>query len=190
VIPNLLIIDNNDSFTYNLVQIVREKRLTRFDVRKCKDISLTDISVYEKILISPGPGVPSDFPVLKELILRYKTEKSILGICLGHQAIAETFGLKLINMEKVTHGKRVEVFLTEKAGALFTGIPRRFFAGLYHSWVVAENDLEIFDVTATSVDGMIMGLSHNRYDILGLQFHPESYMTDHGVKILTNWLKK
>ena len=189
MIPNIIIIDNTDSFTYNLVQILRETKLCKFDVRNYKDISLDEISAYNKILISPGAGVPSDYPVLKEIIIKYKAEKSIFGVCLGHQAIAEAFGLKLFNLGQVYHGLRAMVSLTKDAGDLYQGIPRQFYVGLYHSWAVSENDPDIFKITAVSSDGIIMGLSHISYDVQGLQFHPESYMTEHGKKILTNWVK-
>lgn len=189
-LPKLLIVDNNDSFTYNLGQIIMETGLVSYEVRKCKDIVLHEIQKFEKLLISPGAGVPSDYPVLKKLILEYKKEKSILGICLGHQAIAETFGLMLLNLRHVYHGIRMPVSLTADAGYLFEGIPSPFNAGLYHSWAVAKNDPTVFNVTAISQDGIIMGISHKLYDIQGVQFHPESFMTEYGVRLLSNWLKK
>ena len=189
MMPNILIIDNNDSFTYNLVQIISETKFCTFDVRSCKDIGLNEITAYDKILISPGAGVPSDYPVLKEIILRFKEEKSILGVCLGHQAIAEAFGLKLFNMRHVYHGLRSLVSLTQDAGDLYKGIPKEFYVGLYHSWAVSANDPDVFKVTAVSSEGIIMGLMHNRYDVQGVQFHPESYMTENGKMILTNWVK-
>ena len=133
MVTNILIIDNNDSFTYNLVQIISETEFCKFDVLNCKDIGLNEITMYDKILISPGAGVPSEYPVLKKIILRYKAEKSILGVCLGHQAIADAFGLKLFNMGQVYHGIRSRVLLTRDAGNLYEGIPRQFYAGLYHS---------------------------------------------------------
>jgi anthranilate synthase/aminodeoxychorismate synthase-like glutamine amidotransferase len=188
--PNVLIIDNNDSFTYNLVQIIRESELCRFTVRRCKDISLDEISVYDKILISPGAGVPSDYPILRQIILRYKTGKSILGVCLGHQAIAEAFGLELFNMGQVYHGIRSKISLTKNSGYLYEGIPRQFYAGLYHSWAVSSNNPDIFKVNAKNSNGIIMGLAHIDYDIQGVQFHPESYMTEYGEIIITNWVKK
>lgn len=188
MIPNVLIIDNNDSFTYNLVQVIRESGLCKFTVLLCKDIVLDEIAVYDKILISPGAGVPSDYPILRQIILRYKSEKSILGVCLGHQAIAEACGMKLFNMGQVYHGIRSKILLTKDSGYLYEGIPRQFYAGLYHSWAVSSNESDIFKVTAKSSDGIIMGLAHIGYDIQGVQFHPESYMTEYGEIIITNWI--
>jgi anthranilate synthase component II len=188
--PRIVIVDNNDSFTYNLVQMVDETGLAEFVVRRYKDIDLDEIAQFDKILISPGPGIPSDYPVLKELILKYGPEKSILGICLGHQAIAEASGLTLYNMEKVRHGIRSKITLTEHAGYLYDGVPRQFCIGLYHSWAVAANDGESFNVTAYSIEGIIMGLAHKKMDLLGVQFHPESFMTEYGAKMITNWIKR
>ena len=190
ILPLLLIIDNNDSFTYNLVQIIRETGLSSYEIRGCKDIVPDEIKKFEKLLISPGAGVPSDYPVLNKLILEYGQEKSILGICLGHQAIAEAFGLKLINLTQVYHGIRMPVSHTTDAGYLFEGIPECFNVGLYHSWAIDKNDPSVFKVTAVSADGIIMGISHKEYDIQGVQFHPESFMTEYGVHLLSNWLKK
>jgi anthranilate synthase component II len=190
MIPNIIIIDNNDSFTYNLVQIIRETESCNFTIRNCKDIGLNEINAYDKILISPGPGIPSDYPILKEIIVKYKSDKSILGVCLGLQAIAEAFGLKLFNMGQVYHGVKSVVSVTDDNEYLFEGVPEKFYAGLYHSWAVTQSDPDIFKISAISSDGIIMGLSHTKYDICGIQFHPESFMTEYGKLILTNWLKK
>ena len=190
MLPNVLIIDNNDSFTYNLVQIIREAGLCKFTVVRYTDIVPDEINMFDKLLISPGAGVPSDYPVLDQIIKKYKTEKSILGVCLGHQVIAEAFGLRLFNMGQVYHGVRTKITLTNEAGSLFEGIPRRFHVGLYHSWAVSANDPDVFKVTAKNSNGIIMGLVHICYDIQGVQFHPESYMTEYGKLILMNWVKK
>lgn len=133
--------------------------------------------------------MPSGFPLLKEVILRYHKEKSILGICLGHQAIAEAFGLKLYNMGHVHHGNRSKMHLSKEPGYLFHGVPSVFFAGLYHSWAVQDHDPAIFNVTVRNGEGIIMGLTHTRYDLHGLQFHPESYMTEYGALVIRNWLE-
>jgi anthranilate synthase component II len=187
---NILIIDNNDSFTYNLVQILRETEGCRTDVMSCDTADPEEMHKYDKILISPGAGVPSDYPLLNQVIHRFKAEKSILGVCLGHQAIAEAFGLKLFNMGEVFHGVRTMISLTGEAGDLYRNVPRKFYAGLYHSWAVSENDESVFKVTAYKSDGIIMGLAHQQYDVEGMQFHPESYMTEYGKLILTNWVNK
>jgi anthranilate synthase component II len=187
---NVLLIDNHDSFTYNLVQVMKETGLKRVDVCDYKDIGLTDISGYNKVMISPGAGIPSEYPVLKEFILRHKSTVSILGICLGHQAIAEAFGQKLSILGKVNHGKCSRITLTGDAGYIFDGIPRKFCVGLYHSWVVSDCDPSVFNITALGPGGIIMGLSHVGFDIHGVQFHPESYMTEFGKRLLHNWIKK
>jgi anthranilate synthase component II len=185
----LLIIDNNDSFTFNLVQLVRESGDCRFTVRRYKDTGLDEMAAFDKILISPGPGVPEEYPLLRSVILQYCTVKSILGVCLGHQAIAAAFGLPLFNLGTVMHGIRTTILLEEEPGYLFNGVPREFAAGLYHSWAVAANDPAQFRVTAMNSEGIIMGLAHREYDLQGVQFHPESFMTEYGREIVGNWLR-
>jgi anthranilate synthase component II len=188
--PRILVIDNIDSFTFNLVQLLESAEQGSVDVISYKDIGLDLISGYDKILISPGPGVPSEYPKLKRLLLHYQNKKCFLGVCLGMQVIAEVYGLPLINLSRVYHGLRTKICLASDPGYLFEGIPPQFNAGLYHSWAVAENDPAIFRVTAISNDNIIMAMSHLIYDIQGVQFHPESYMTEYGREMLINWLKK
>lgn len=186
----ILVIDNYDSFTYNLVHILKELSGGGVDVFRNDGISMEDIGNYDKIVISPGPGVPDQAGITKAMIKHYGPTKSILGVCLGCQAIAETFGGSLINLEKVYHGIETDVIVTDKSEPLFSEIPERFRAGRYHSWVVNEKDLPLqLRITAKDDEGFIMAISHNSFDVRGVQFHPESVMTIHGKQIILNWLK-
>lgn len=185
----ILIVDNYDSFTYNLAQIVKECSNSEPVILKNDKINLKSVTGYNKILFSPGPGLPKDSPVMDKIIQRFGKSKSILGICLGHQAIGEAFGAQLINLKRVFHGVAKKINLTEDE-YIFRKIPHSFEAGLYHSWVVSEKKFpECLKITATSEDGYIMGISHREYDIHGVQFHPESIMTKPGKAIIDNWLK-
>jgi anthranilate synthase component 2 len=185
----IMVLDNYDSFTYNLVHILKEITGGDVDVHRNDGIQVEDAAVYDKIIISPGPGVPDEAGITKELIARYASSKSILGVCLGCQAIAETFGGSLINLKKVYHGVKSEIIITDNGDKLFQEIPSGFEAGRYHSWVVNDADLpSCLKVTAKDDEGMIMALAHKEYDVKGVQFHPESVMTPHGKKMLSNWL--
>jgi anthranilate synthase component 2 len=186
----ILVLDNYDSFTYNLVHILKEISSGSVDVFRNDQIKIEDISSYDKILISPGPGVPDQAGITKNLISHYSKSKSILGVCLGCQAIAEAFGGSLINLKKVYHGVETDIIVTDESEKLFTDIPASFTAGRYHSWVVNEIGLppEI-KITARDDEGLIMAISHTESDVRGVQFHPESVMTKYGKQILLNWLK-
>lgn len=188
----LLVFDNYDSFTYNLVHLAEKILHTKVEVRRNDEIPLEEIKDYNKIILSPGPGIPSEAGLLIPLIREYAATKSILGICLGHQAIAEAFGGRLINLSQVYHGISTAAQLTVEAknSSLFKDMPSTFEIGRYHSWIVDDNCLppELL-VTARDENGMIMGLQHRQYDIAGVQFHPESVLTPNGEKILANWLK-
>jgi len=172
-----MIVDNHDSFTYNLVQIIREYGGCSFDVVKGDQVDILGAGIYDGFLFSPGPGVPSGIPAMTSLLRLYHKTKSFLGICLGHQAIAEAFGMELIQMEVVRHGIDTLVRITDPSDYLFTGMPREFKAGLYHSWAVGNKSLKNqpgsdMRITAMSDDGIIMAISHTRWDIKGVQFHP------------------
>ena len=202
-----LLLDNYDSFTYNLRHILLELGVDT-DVRRNDKISLDEVAVYDKILLSPGPGIPSEAGILLPLIERYASSKSILGVCLGEQAIGETFGAKLLNLKDVYHGicSDIRVLTREKAppdrgesgsdtrilakDRLLAGLEPCFRAGRYHSWVVSKVDfpacLEIMAVDAEA--GHIMALRHRAYDVCGVQFHPESVLTPQGSKIIENWI--
>ncbi|MBN2610280.1 MAG: aminodeoxychorismate/anthranilate synthase component II [Bacteroidales bacterium] len=186
----ILVIDNYDSFTYNLVHYIRSLTDDKMDVFRNDEISLNEVGRYDKILLSPGPGIPVEAGICLDLIKNYAPVKSILGVCLGHQAIGEAFGGKLNNLERVYHGVATKIKLLDKNNPLHAGIPSGFNAGRYHSWVVAREGLpDCFTITSEDEDGIIMGISHKTYDINGVQYHPESVLTEHGMKIIENWLK-
>ncbi len=186
----VLIVDNHDSFTFNLAQLIEQSGFCEISVIK-NDRNDYDASAFDKIIFSPGPGVPSEEAgLMKDLLEKYSGSKSILGICLGHQAIAEYFGAKLINMNQVFHGIKKKINITDKNENLFAGLSEKISGGLYHSWGVStENFPECLKITAVSEDGIIMAFAHKNKDVKGLQFHPESIMTEYGHTIIRNWLK-
>lgn len=185
----ILILDNYDSFTYNIAHIVKESGYTA-DIYRNDKISVEDVDKYDKILLSPGPGIPSEAGILLPLIKRYAPTKSILGICLGEQAIGEAFGAKLENLSKVYHGIESTIERVSDNEPLFTGIEKHFNAGRYHSWVVSrENFPEVLQITAIDKEtDQIMALRHKLYDVKGVQFHPESVLTPSGKQMIINWL--
>ncbi len=185
----ILVIDNYDSFTYNLVHILKELTGNAVDVFRNDAITLNEIGNYNKIVISPGPGIPDQAGIIKDMIREFGSSKSILGVCLGCQAIAEAYGGSLINLKKVYHGIETDIIVEEKEEPVFKDIPFRFRAGRYHSWVVDEKYLPAnLRITAKDDEGYIMGISHTEYDVRGVQFHPESVMTIHGKQMLQNWI--
>jgi anthranilate synthase component 2 len=185
----ILVFDNYDSFTYNLVQIIKEQSNASVDVFRNDEIPLENVQAYDKILLSPGPGIPSESGLLIPLIKTYAATKSILGVCLGQQAIAEAFGGSLTNLSKVYHGIATPVELIGDS-VLFEGLPKTFHVGRYHSWVVNEIDLPAeLKITSKDAEGYIMSLEHTTYDVKGVQYHPESVLTPEGAKIIGNWLK-
>ncbi|MCM1356919.1 MAG: aminodeoxychorismate/anthranilate synthase component II [Staphylococcus sp.] len=185
----LLIFDNYDSFTYNIAHAVRQLGVTP-DVVRNDRLPIEDIATYDKIIISPGPGIPSEAGILPQLLQRYASEKPILGICLGHQAIGERFGATLRNLPAVYHGIRSTISLTVSDDYLFAGLPERIDVGRYHSWVVDKSTLPAeLEITAMSDDGEIMAMRHRSLDIRGVQFHPESILTPLGLTIIENWLR-
>ncbi len=187
----ILVFDNYDSFTYNLVHYVNNAGNHTVDTALNDKISLEDAGKYDGIILSPGPGLPSESGLLKPLIEKYGPSKRILGVCLGHQAIAEVFGGTLVNLSTVYHGIATPVSLSNPAHYIFEGIPITFEAGRYHSWVVDEKTFpDCLNVEATDENGFIMSLSHKTYDICGVQFHPESVLTPFGPEIISNWLKR
>lgn len=185
----ILIIDNYDSFTYNLVNIIRKIKKHDYRVVKAGEINLQEIISYDKIIFSPGPDVPSGKGIMQEVILNYGDKKSIFGVCLGFQAIALYFGAELKNLDTVVHGRKKQINILDKDEQLFSGLPAVFEAGLYHSWTVSHfNFPESLKITAISEDNIIMAVSHKIFDIKGVQFHPESIMTSYGENIIRNWI--
>ena len=182
-----IIIDNYDSFTYNLSHLLKELGANVTVVRNDK-FRIEDLEKYDKIVLSPGPGIPSEAGLMPQVIKAYAGRKPILGICLGHQAIGEAFGAKLLNIGNVVHGVATPAHLTAQ-DYLFEGLPTDLEVGRYHSWVVDENGLpECLEVTSRSDDGYIMSMRHKEYDIRGIQYHPESVLTPNGKDIIKNWL--
>lgn len=184
----VLIIDNYDSFTYNIAYLIRQCGHNPAVVRNT-EIDVQGASDFDKILLSPGPGLPNETKNLKKIIEALGHCKSILGICLGHQAIAEVYGAKLEQLHRVLHGTTTTTFIEEEADALFAGLPWSFETGHYHSWVVdGEAMPKHLKITARNIDNLIMGIRHSEFDVSGLQFHPESILTPHGPRIISNWL--
>ena len=183
---NLVVIDCYDSFTYNLVHYFEQMASS---VRNDK-IDLGGLAQFDGIVLSPGPGLPSETKNLYEIIETYGETKPILGICLGHQAIGTYFGLDLSNMPMVHHGIGRETIVIANSEPLFKGLPQQFLSARYHSWIVGipNADSEVY-TTAVDIDGNIMGISHKTLNIKGVQFHPESVLTEHGYKILENWVE-
>jgi len=184
----ILVLDNYDSFTYNLVHIIRETGYA-VDVFRNDKISLEEVGHYDKILLSPGPGIPDEAGIMKQVIKTYGPTKSILGICLGHQGIAEVYGASLFNIPQVLHGVTSKSEIKDKEEYLFKGVNSCFEATHYHSWAVLPESIPSgLIVTAVNEEGLIMGLRHASYDVRGLQFHPESIMTPAGPTMIKNWL--
>jgi anthranilate synthase component II len=185
----ILVLDNYDSFTYNLVHIIRALGYTMDIVRNDK-IRVEEVDNYDKVLLSPGPGIPDEAGIMKSVIKEYGPSKSILGVCLGHQGIGEVFGAKLFNIPKVLHGVTSISEIVDRGEYLFKGVPDKFQATHYHSWAVRADSIpDNLRVTAVNEEGLVMGLTHISYDVKGVQFHPESIMTPEGPKMIKNWLE-
>lgn len=184
----LLVLDNYDSFTYNLVYILRELGYQPDVIRNDK-IVLDDVNQYDKILLSPGPGIPVEAGIMQDLVKEYGPQKSILGVCLGHQGIGESFGAALENLGDVLHGVAHRVYVQNREESLFNGLPDDFLVGRYHSWSVVSNSIpDHLKITAVDEQGRVMGLMHTKFDVRGVQFHPESVLTEHGVAMIVNWM--
>lgn len=185
----IFVLDNYDSFTYNIIFFIRVLYAHIVIVSRNSTIDLEEIDAYNKILLSPGPGLPNEAHILKPLIKYYAAVKKILGVCLGHQAIADVFGGKLINTENVFHGISDKITIVDGEEKIFDNLPTFMFVGLYNSWIVSEchfpNELKI---TARGSKGEIMALRHKYNDVIGVQFHPESILTNNGINIIYNWL--
>lgn len=191
----LLVLDNYDSFTYNLVHLAKEILEADVDVFRNDEISIEDAGKYEKILLSPGPGIPEEAGILLPLIQQLAPTHSMLGVCLGHQAIGQAFGGKLVNLSNVYHGISTPIFIdhgctpAKDKNDWFLDLDHQQIVGRYHSWVVDKEEFpDVLEVTARDDQGMIMSLRHKTYDVQGVQFHPESVLTENGKKMLQNWL--
>ena len=186
----ILIFDNYDSFTYNLVHLVKELGYTDVDVFRNDKIALEDVAKYDKFILSPGPGIPSEAGLLLPLIKEYAGKRPILGVCLGHQAIGEAFGAQLKNLEDVYHGVATRINITQP-DYIFDTLGRELEVGRYHSWIVDNNKLpDCIEITATDNNGQIMALKHKEFDVHGVQFHPESVLTPAGETIVKNFLNQ
>lgn len=186
----ILVFDNYDSFTYNLVHLVEKILHQKVDVFRNDEIALEKVKAYDKIILSPGPGIPSEAGRLLPLIKEYAASKSILGVCLGHQAIGEAFGAALTNLSTVYHGVATEIELLHNE-KIFKGLDKKLEVGRYHSWVVSEEGFPgELEITARDKNNYIMALQHKTYDVQGVQFHPESVLTPLGEKIVNNWLSQ
>jgi anthranilate synthase component 2 len=195
-VNKILLLDNYDSFTYNLVQIVEEIVGSQIDVRRNNEIELGDVAGYDKIILSPGPGIPEEAGILLPLIKAYAASKSIFGVCLGHQAIGQVFGGKLTNLTQVFHGIKSEIKLSANIQQSiyqhdwFLHLPSTIDVGRYHSWVIDATTVpDELEVTAYDHAGMIMAIRHKDFDVQGVQFHPESVLTPMGKTMIENWLK-
>jgi anthranilate synthase component 2 len=183
----ILVIDNYDSFTYNLVHYLEDLGC-QVTVKRNDQLSLEEVDSYDKIVLSPGPGIPDEAGLLKAIIKEYASTKSILGVCLGQQAIAEVFGGTINNLDEVYHGVATNITITVDDEPLFKGLDKSIEVGRYHSWVVDTNLPEALEATSIDENGEIMSLRHKKYDVKGVQYHPESVLTPNGKQILENWL--
>ncbi len=185
----ILILDNYDSFTYNLVQYVKELTGAQVDVFRNDCITVKDLEAYDSIIFSPGPGLPQDAGIMIDAIKQYAPRKKMLGVCLGHQAIGVAFGGALYNLSKVYHGVKTPIQITDTNDPIFKEVPKVTEVGRYHSWVIDTGKLpDELQVTAQTDDGQIMAVKHKKYKVWGLQFHPESIMTDAGKQMIKNFL--
>jgi anthranilate synthase/aminodeoxychorismate synthase-like glutamine amidotransferase len=184
-----LLIDNNDSFTYNVLELLRQSNTDKVNIVRSGKLSDHDIKAADNIIISPGPSLPKDFPAIGYLLENFATSKPILGICLGHQAICEFFGASLYNLPTVCHGQ-AHIINVDKSAKLYANMPESFKVGLYHSWAVSKKNLpENIMITAESENGIIMSMQHKTLDIHGIQYHPESFLSENGLQIINNFLK-
>jgi len=185
----ILVLDNYDSFTYNLVQYIERVLKRAVDVKRNDQLRLEEVAVYDKILISPGPGIPNEAGICLDLIKEFGASKSILGVCLGHQAIAEAYGGSITNLSKVYHGLTGQMKQLVDDEYLFSGVPTEFDAGRYHSWVVEHDTLpRDLEITVENDEGYIMAIRHREHDVRGVQFHPESVLTEYGGMMILNWI--
>lgn len=186
----ILIVDNYDSFTYNIAHTIRSYTGSNLQIIEAGKIELADITSFDKIIFSPGPDLPRPDNIMERILAEYASKKSILGICLGMQAIVLFFGGKLIKLDEVVHGRKKIIYKTHAYSEILKNMPASFVAGLYHSWIIdPDNCPDSLSITAISEKGMIMGVRHKIFDIEAVQFHPESIMTPLGMKMIEDWLR-
>ncbi|MHB8261154.1 MAG: anthranilate synthase component II [Bacteroidia bacterium] len=185
----ILVLDNYDSFTYNLVHLLEKVCDYEIDIFRNDKVELQKINEYDNILLSPGPGLPNEAGILLDVIKTYASTKNILGVCLGMQAIGESFGAKLKNLDKVFHGMETPIRITKNEDDLFANCPAVIKVGRYHSWVVDKVSLpDCFEITAVDLEGHLMAMRHKTYKVKGVQFHPESILSEYGEQIIRNWV--
>jgi anthranilate synthase component 2 len=186
----ILLLDNYDSFTYNLLHLFEQFDGVELEVHRNDEIKIPDVSRFDKIILSPGPGLPDEAGILKSLIKEYASSKSIFGVCLGHQAIAEVFGATLFNLEKVQHGVATVTTVIDSSEKIFKNFPQQFKTGRYHSWMVERKNLpDCFHITSVDEQNNIMSMRHKSFDVCSVQFHPESILTEHGKLLVENFLR-
>ena len=186
----LLVLDNYDSFTYNLVHLLRSLGVTNLDVFRNDKISVQEVGSYSHIVLSPGPGIPVEAGIMPDVVKEYGSSKKIMGVCLGHQCVGEVYGAKLENLGAPVHGKGVATKILDESEILFKGLQQNFITGRYHSWVVSRSSFpDCLKITAEDEQGAIMALRHRQHDVCGVQFHPESILTNDGAVIMRNWLE-
>lgn len=185
----ILLLDNYDSYTYNLYHLIKMVSNASIEIFKNDQINLEDIKRFDKIVFSPGPGLPKEAGKMMSIIENYASEKSMLGVCLGHQAIAEVFGCQLVNTQKVYHGVDSYLQIIDQSERIFKGLSEKIKVGRYHSWVVDENKIGAdIKITAITENQTVMAIAHSKFDVKGVQFHPESFITDFGKEMMKNWL--
>lgn len=185
----VFLLDNNDSFTYNLAALLRGNKHVKLTIGTTERTKFENLIQFDKIVFSPGPGLPSEFPVMHDIMDAYKDTKSILGVCLGHQMIGEYFGAKLANLEEVSHGWIKKLHILKSRCVLYQDLPDMTDIGVYHSWYISKHEFpDCLRITAESNDGIIMSIEHKIYNIQSVQFHPESFMTTYGKVMIQNWL--
>ncbi len=186
----MVLIDNYDSFTFNLVHYLEELNCDILVLRN-NEFEIEELQYFDAILLSPGPGIPSESGLLLEIIKTYASTKKILGICLGHQAIGEVYGATLVNLDTVFHGVSTKINITDTTETLFSNLPQQIEVGRYHSWAIKPSNLpEVLEVTSISENGEIMSIRHKHFNVKGVQFHPESILTPSGKTILSNWIQE
>lgn len=185
----ILVVDNYDSFVYNLVHYIEQLGNYTVVVKRNDAIALSEVEAYDKILLSPGPGIPSEAGLMPQIIQQYATRKNILGVCLGHQALAEGLGCELENRKEVLHGIASDMFI-KKNDPLYINLPKQFKVGRYHSWQVKKENLHPdWEIITEDEAGCILGIKHKKHPLFGVQYHPESILTENGLKIIQNWLE-